>query len=298
MERDNSEHMGLPESTGEALSDNKTEEKPQKPKDVMHFWNNSTEFVELPSRGKFYSGPLSSGKVEIVDMTAYHEDILANKTYIMEGVLFDKFIEAICVEHVNPRDLLSSDRTAIMIAARREAYGDKYMAKVKCPVCGSVNDIETVLDEEEGNLVVNGGCLDQDVLELFNADVDFEEKTVSFDLLSGHRVVAKLMTGDIEKQLIDLGQHKKKHNIGTGETTGIDEMLKTVVSIAGEKGTAERQVLIKTMPAKEARYLRSAYKSLTPSIKIQISQQCSNTGCDNMIEREVGLSPEFFWPKQ
>lgn len=297
MPRDNSKHIGLPE-TGEVSS-----ETPQPQQfNPMQFWNSSTEFVELPSKGAFYQDHLSSGKVEIKDMTAFHEDILSNRNYITEGVLFDKFIKAICAQDVDPLTLLTGDRTAIMIAARSAAYGNKFNTKIKCPACQTTNHIDAFLqtptDENPvGNLKVNHGCLDEDILSLFDASVDYDKRVVTFKLQSGIEIKVRLMDGNLEKSLAAIAAFKKKNKQGTGELTSLDQMLQAVESIGGHVGTAERQQILGSMPASESLYFKSAYKALSPSINILINQECSNSYCDNVIEQEVGLSPDFFWPK-
>jgi len=55
--------------------------------------------ITLPSQGKVYeeTSALKSGKIEMRHMTAYDEDILSNSSYISEGVIFDKLLEALIV---------------------------------------------------------------------------------------------------------------------------------------------------------------------------------------------------------
>jgi hypothetical protein len=57
-------------------------------------FNFPTETIELPSKGLLYpkDNPLSSGKIEIRYMTAAHEDILTNQSYIEKGTVLDKLM--------------------------------------------------------------------------------------------------------------------------------------------------------------------------------------------------------------
>ena len=60
-----------------------------------------TEFVELPTRGKFYPDdhPLHNAKeVEIRYMTAKEEDILSSATLLKKGIMLDRFIESILID--------------------------------------------------------------------------------------------------------------------------------------------------------------------------------------------------------
>ena len=69
--------------------------------------------ITLPSNGNVYAetSALRSGKVEMRHMTAYDEDILSNSSYIKEGVIFDKLLEALIITadvNINSEKLTSS----------------------------------------------------------------------------------------------------------------------------------------------------------------------------------------------
>ena len=64
-------------------------------------WSVPTEFVSLPSRGKFYaeSHPLHNKEsVEIRYMTAKEEDILTSRSLIKEGVVIDRLLKNLLVD--------------------------------------------------------------------------------------------------------------------------------------------------------------------------------------------------------
>ena len=76
-----------------------------------------TEFVELPSKGKFYPDehPLHKQEtVEIKYMTAKEEDILASSTLIKKGLVIDRLLDNILVPDIDPTTLLVGDRSAII----------------------------------------------------------------------------------------------------------------------------------------------------------------------------------------
>jgi hypothetical protein len=51
-------------------------------------------------------------------MTAREEDILASQNLIRRGVVFDRFLQSVMVDHVNPDDLLVADKNALLVATR------------------------------------------------------------------------------------------------------------------------------------------------------------------------------------
>jgi hypothetical protein len=92
--------------------------------------------VELPSQGKVYpeSNPCHTGKLEMRYMTAFDEDILTNGSYIKEGIVFDKLIDALVITtNFNVNTLIEADKEWILIFARIMGYGSEYPVVIKDP---------------------------------------------------------------------------------------------------------------------------------------------------------------------
>ena len=94
-----------------------------------------SEIVTLTSQGKVYpkNSPLSTGKIEMRYMTAYDEDILTNPSYIKQGVVLNKLIEALIVSDINIDDLAMVDKDGLILAARILSYGSEYPVTVTDP---------------------------------------------------------------------------------------------------------------------------------------------------------------------
>ena len=97
-------------------------------------WSVPTEFVAIPSGGRFYSEthPLHNQRtVEIRYMTAKEEDILTSRSLLREGVAVNRMLQNIVVdERINVDDLLIGDKNALMVAARRTGYGADYTTRI------------------------------------------------------------------------------------------------------------------------------------------------------------------------
>src|SRR5579862_1532165 len=120
---------------------------PLSPKETKY----PSEVIPLPTKGWFYpeGTPLASGEIEIKQMTAKEEDLLANQELIKKGKVLDKLMEALIVTPgVKLNDILLPDKNAIFIAIRRLAYGDDYNVAVTCPHCQKQNKVNINL----GNL--------------------------------------------------------------------------------------------------------------------------------------------------
>jgi len=89
--------------------------------------------INLPSQGNVYekSSPLRNGQIEMRHMTAYDEDILSNSSYINEGVVFDKLLEALIITPgIHPNDFVAGDKEWAIISARILGYGTEYPVQV------------------------------------------------------------------------------------------------------------------------------------------------------------------------
>ena len=248
-----------------------------------------TELVELPSRGQGYppDHPLFNQEmVEIRHMTAKDEDILTSRSLLKKGVALDRLIDNILVnKKVRSMHLLSGDRSAIVIEARKYAYGNEYKTKITCPNCGTqkrykydLNDKyihygeipESVTPNERGNFVV----------------------TLP---VSKFQIEIKRMTGKDEQEMIETVRKQNKGN--NGVDTSLSQQLKTIiVSVNGDDRRTTCNYFAENMLSADTRILRDAYKKINPDVKLQFDFECR--ACGHEQELEVALDADFFWPNQ
>ena len=123
--------------------------------------------ITLPSHGKVYeeTSALKSGKIEMRHMTAYDEDILSNSSYISEGVIFDKLLEALIVTPgVDISELVIGDKEWLLISARILGYGNEYPvsiidSKTDKPV-SAILDLSKLKSREFDKAADNDGCFE------------------------------------------------------------------------------------------------------------------------------------------
>jgi len=109
-----------------------------------------TEVINLPSKGWFYSpdSPLSSGQIELKQMTAKEEDILSSKNLIEKNIVLDKLLESVIInKSIKIEDILICDANSILFSLRRLAYGDRYDAVKTCPRCGKETQFQIDLSK-------------------------------------------------------------------------------------------------------------------------------------------------------
>lgn len=256
-----------------------------------------TEFVDLPTKGKFYSENSSMygvDKVEVKYMTAKEEDILVNQDYISRGVVFDKLIQSILVDRgIKAEDISDVDKVAIMASARKTGYGSEFVQKMECSSCGK--EVEFVFDLEE--LVDN--ALEESSENPNDVAFDEDKGTFKYELpVSKYSVVCRVLNNDDFKYLVDLEEQRNKHSIDFSYT--IEFLRRIIIEITDVKNGASPitspEVIaqfLDYLPALDSKKLKLAHNSLTPSFRMHQEVQCPS--CSASQEKEVPFSWAWFW---
>ena len=250
--------------------------------------NQPIEVVELPSNGYFYpeAHPLSSGKIEIYQVTARHEDILSNTNLLKKGTVLDEFLKAlIATPNVAISDLLIGDKNALFIAARKSAYGEIYNTKVKCPECG----VESNVDIDLNKLVAKN-------IEYVGATRG--ENKLTFKLPnSGKTVAVSLLThkdeADIDAELKALAKFGGANNTNAPEIT--TRLKYTIRSIDGDSDRLRiKNFVDNQLTAKDSLALRRFVRENTPDMDMNFDFTCP--ACGHQTKMTVPLGANFFWP--
>jgi len=247
-----------------------------------------TEFVELPSEGKYYpeGHPLrGQDSIEIKQMTAKEEDLLTSKTLLKKGVALDRLLQNLIVNKgINASSLLVGDRNALIIAIRKSGYGSEYSTKITCPSCRATQDYS--FDLNELSL--------KELADLSEAGVtNNNDGTFQLTLpVTGVEVIFGLLTGYDEKNFVQAAENDRKRKL---QERNITRQLKSViVSVNGDDSPQAIQYLADNMPSMDSRHLRMAYDLASPNIDMAHHFECAE--CDYEQSLEVPLTADFFWP--
>lgn len=243
-----------------------------------------SEVIPLPTKGWFYPDghPLASGEIEIKQMTAREEDLLANQELIKKGKVLDKLMESVIINKaIKIEDILIPDKNAIFIAIRRLAYGDDYPVTITCPQCSAQNRVKINLSD----------------LSYKTFDFDKHPKgqnSFSFTLPSGITVTYKLLS-QIDEQSIDaeLAQLKKISKDNTGELTTRLKYLFTSVDGNTDRATIRKFVEDK-LTARDSLALRKHIKDHNPDVDMTFNFKCSECDLERRLDMPIGAS--FLWP--
>ena len=249
-----------------------------------------TEFVDLPSQGRFY-GPAHPlyGKetVEIRFMTARDEDILTSQTLLKKGVAIEKFLSNIIVDKtIQPNRLLVGDRNAILVAARITGYGETYETNVTCPAC---NTKATFPFNLKTTKIYHGD--DHEDYNITNMD----DGSFLVDLpLTKVQAQVRVLNGADEAEITQMVDRNRRRTSIEGNLTA--QFSKSIISLNGDTDKNTINQFIEMMPAYDARYLRGAYRCITPNIDLSQEFCCSN--CGHEQEMGVPFTADFFWPNR
>ena len=251
-----------------------------------------TEFVELPSRGRYYpeGHPLNGkGEIEIRHMTAKDEDILTSETLIRKGLAVERLLQNVIVnKNIDIKDMLIGDKNAMVIATRITGYGAEYRTQVACPSC--FKNVEQTFNLEEQTIYyANNEELEKDDIEIASGGIF--TMTVP---ISKARVGVRLMSGHDEDYLTKLSESKRKNKLPESGLT--DQLRRMIVSVNGDSSGKMISSFIEHMPAMDSRYLRTAYQKVVPDIKL--AQEFACASCGHAQELEVPFTVDFFWPRQ
>jgi hypothetical protein len=243
-----------------------------------------TEFVDLPSQGRFYSEehPLHNKEsVEIRYMTAKDTDILTSKSLLKKGVALDRVLQNILVDKsIKIDSLIVGDKNALVVAARISGFGAEYKTNITCPACGTTGQAEFDLSAIEPHL----------------GDHEFKlspEGTFKVMLpKTGVEAECKLLIGEDEKAMFKSSEKRKKHNLSEEPLTA--QYKRFIVSLNGhtERGLVEK--FVDAMPALDSSYLRKVYSRVAPSVEMKQDYACSSCDADTIVD--IPFSANFFWP--
>ena len=254
-----------------------------------------TEFVEIPSRGRFYhDGHPLRGKstVELKQMTAKEEDILTSKSLLKQGVAIDRFLQSVLVDKsIHTDSLLVGDKNALIVAARCSGYGDSYATKITCPACGTVGEID--IDLEECKTHRHGYVQTEAEKPLEGVEGPTNVGTYIITLpVTKARFEVRMMTGKEEKIFSKRLETRRKKK--QGEALLTDQFKTFTVSINGVNIVRQVYAYIDNLPVKDSRFLRTAYNQICPALELKHGFTCDDCGYEQEVE--VPITAQFFWP--
>ena len=253
-------------------------------KDLIATLKNSNriyEEIELPSGGKFYDGELSKGIIHVRPMTGEEEQILATPRFVKKGQAINMIFERCIQEKVKPQDLLSVDRTYLLIYLRGISYSPEYEVEIKCPECAK--KFNTTINLNSLHL---DGCPDDfgPILKdtLPNTKLEF---------------TYRLGTGSDEQEIQDYRDRRiKMFGDGAADDTLTYRTAQLLIDIDGITNKNELQILLKNLPINDVSHIRSCINEPPFGVDTNVEIICAS--CLQDFNIELPLESSFFFPRR
>lgn len=251
------------------------------------FVDNYEEIV-LPSMGKFYdgqNGPID-GKIHVRPMTGNDEKILATPRFVKKGQAVNMIFKNCMAEKFNPEELLTIDRTYLLIFLRGISYTPDYEVEIKCTECSS--KFQTTI-----NL---------DTLWCDHCPEDFSEESLT-DVLpaTGFRFKYRLSKGCDETVI---QEHRERRIKNFGDNAHDDTLLfraslliDWIESPSGQllTGQALIQTVLEQLPIKDVAYIRNLLTDPPFGVDTKVTLTCPS--CNNEFSSDLPLEANFFFPR-
>jgi hypothetical protein len=128
-----------------------------------------------------------------------------------------------------------------------------------------------------------------------NAVTESATKTVTHTLVLGvKRVTFKILTGR-DQEDINAQNAKMRAVLPDAPESGVTAFLeKSIVSVGDVTDRTKIGMLVKNMPARDARTLRNRIKKIEPGIDMTCDMTCTSCGEASRVDMPIG--PSFLWP--
>jgi hypothetical protein len=243
------------------------------------------ESVPLPSLGVVYGSDSPLFRQETVDiraMTAKEEDILTSRALIKKGTVITHLLKSCMTDkRVDPDEMLTGDRNAIMTAVRITGYGADYNVEVECPACGERSkqkfDLAALPIKRLKIQPVAEGA------NLFEFTLPVSKKRIRF----------KFLTGADEAELAVVQERKKKQGM-TSDNLVTQRLMFAIQSIDNVTDKSKIATFCRNMPARDSLDLRRHIDSNEPGVEMKSWMDCPS--CLEHSEVRLPIGAAFFWP--
>lgn len=242
----------------------------------IHQW----EPFEFPSKGRFYTD--IPGVIHVRAMTGEEEQVLATPRFVKRGKAIDMIFQRCIRENIATEQLLSVDRTHLLIYLRGISYTPEYDVEIKCPECS----------------IKFQSVIDLNSLEVEDCPPDFGPDQLEGVLpVSGFKYRYRLSLGRDEQQ-ISMYREKKIQDFGdqNEDDTLLYRTALLIDEIEGVTMLKEIQYLLKKLPIADVAHLRNEINQPPFGVKTEIPMLCPS--CTEEFKIDLPLETSFFFPRK
>lgn len=239
------------------------------------------EEATFPSRSKFYKDGPTNGIINVRCMTGEEEQILATPRYIKKGQAMNMIFKNCVRENIHPDQLLTVDRTWLLIYLRGISYSPTYEVEVRCTECNS--KFQTVID--------------LDSLPVTLCPEDFgPEKLQGVLPKTGYSFTYRLSTGKDENMIqAHRDQRIKQNNDGDHDDTWTYRASLLINDIEGLTDKGALHALLSRLPIQDVGHIRNVMMEPPFGVDTRVPVICPN--CSEEFTVEMPMDANFFFPR-
>lgn len=236
------------------------------------------EIVDLPSKGIFYENKIDKVKMEY--LTSKDEDILTTPSLIQDGTVLNVILKRkIKTPNIDPQDLLTGDKNALILFLRASSYGHEYDVEVTDPrnqkTFKQTVDLTKLKYKEPTDKPDENGE--------FSIEIPMRKKIVKL----------KLLTSGEEDNLFKRAEAiKDAYNREFSEFNSM-KIKAQIVEIDGKRDRSYIERFVDAMPIKDTITIRRKIIDVTPDIDMTY-QFKTKDGFKFNAKLTVGV--DFFFP--
>lgn len=264
-------------------------------------------YTQLPTQGKFYDDGVidwpDSGELAVFPMTAKDEMIMKNPDALLNGEAVAQVIKSCVPAVLKPRELISNDVDALLIAIQGATAGDDVEVTGECPDCKeqitSIASIEAALDSmtllQETYHFDTAGGLDIEIRPYTY------ESTVKAGIANFQSTRSLQNLAQIEDELEQLKAFNT--NFMSIAALNFELIVDSVASVRGKDGAGEDFVVTDRKQIRE--FLENCESAIGKQIESSIQEvnqlgvnktiQLECEACETTFEKEIGFDPVNFF---
>jgi rubredoxin len=274
---------------------------------LVNFYRTPKFYITLPSQYRFYTDDQvevnESGELPVFSMTAKDEMIMKNPDALLNGEAVAQVITS-CVPAVKePRELISNDVDALLVAIQGATYGDDIDIETDCPNCeAKVTGVASIQSALENMTYLNESYVFQTSSGLtvevkpFSYQSTIQAGIANFRSTRSLQSIAEI--DDEEQQMKLLSE-----NYVEIARLNFDLIVDSVANVRGKMPDGEEFVV--SDRAKIREFLENCENSVGRQIQDEI-QNMNNVGiqkqvrlecdeCGHQFDSEVGFDPVNFF---
>ncbi len=241
------------------------------------------EEIQLPSKGKFYNGVdgPTNGIISLRPMTGEEEQILATPRFVKKGQAINMIFQKCIKEGYRAENLLTIDRTYILIYLRGISYSPSYEVEIKCPEC-----------DTKFSTAIN-------LNDLYVEYCPDDYGPILSDVLPSTKLpfTYRLSTGKDEQ---DIQDHRDRRIKAFGDSAADDTLIyRTAMllqEIDGITSKNELQVLLKNLPINDVSHVRNCINEPLFGVDTNVEIVCAS--CLAEFSLDLPLEANFFFPRR